>query len=585
MEPVERSICLKKPFKRDKTYLLFNNGLFFFRFANTSFGSKWCGLWDRDTKLVEYFAFKVGDDWLSHDNQTAFRYNGISAQHVYHTGLGEVTEKLAMDDGGMVLNLLLPKRADVSLKLAVNLRKRDENHHDRPYEVTTRAGDLQIKNDLAHLHVAYSGSFSKNPLMECHFPGRYAREAGYDWQEDEQTCMVPGTFKAKVKTFQLRLGPARLPTSNRSWSEVVKDQRKLVRSYATNLNIPPELAWKVTCSTLAHAVTDQGFMVGFPYFNEFWTRDFLWMVPSLLHMGMETYVKAELETISRAVTKTGDVPMIIGAKPTCSDSDPLFILAGDTFTRFTGKPPEGFRDAVARLTGKGLSNMRGGLVAHDPMYTWMDTVPREFAIEVQVLWSRAFEMASDLLDNPKLSDEADRLQVRIEDDYWNGDFYLDSLKGAYAFTCNSLLPLLYYSHSSSKVNKGIKLLKSELLTDFGVKAVSRKESHTPETYHEKVWGLTTYWGLKLLASAEPGNAKKVLDAYLKHMDSRNLYGMPETFTADGTPLGASHQLWSVAFIPLLWDAINGLDVGNTITMPFVQKDYRVGRWTLKMERR
>ena len=77
-----------------------------------------------------------------------------------------------------------------------------------------------------------------------------------------------------------------------------------------------------------------------------------------------------------------------------------------------------------------------------------------------------------------------------------------------------------------------------------MKAVSKSESGSPERYHERVWGLTTYWGLLTL---QENTARKVLKGYSKYVDSRTLYGVPETIST--VPMGATHQLWSIAFMP------------------------------------
>ena len=91
----------------------------------------------------------MGEDWLSRENQKAMAYDGISAKHIYQTKIGDVEESLTMGKQGLMVQLKLPKRADISMKLALNIRKRDENVHDRPYHVTSRSGGLQIKNDVS----------------------------------------------------------------------------------------------------------------------------------------------------------------------------------------------------------------------------------------------------------------------------------------------------------------------------------------------------------------------------------------------------------------------------------------------------
>ena len=585
METVEKVVSLKKPFGRDKTYLLFKNGFFFFRFANSGFGSKWCGLWDLDTKLLEYFAFKVGDEWLSRENIKNFDYNGTYARHIYKTKIGDVTEKIALGKS-LVVELDLPKRADIQAKLAFNLRKRDENKHGRHYEMSGGAKQLTVKNDgLAKVNVAFTGKFEKAPEYETHLPGKYANEAGYDWQEDEQQCFVPGLFTSRAKTFKMKLSTGK-PAG--TVKEISKERRKFIRRKSTKLNMPADAAWNISTSVLAHYVNRRdgrnGFMAGFPYFNEFWTRDFLWMVPSLLHMGFEREVGAEMKSIAQGVAKLGDVPMILGSTAVCSDSTPLFLFSLDRYLRFSMKPFTPFRKSVEAVVKKGLDSKRGGLISHQPLYTWMDTLGREFAVEVQALWAKAFSIASRLLDKPELEDESEKLWDKIEDNYWNGDFYLDALRGPYEFTCNSLMPVILEGSRDERFLKTVGKMKDELMTDFGFRAVSNKEKSTPEKYHERVWGLSTHWGLKLLALHDKAKARELMSNYVKYMERGNIYGMPETITSQGEPKGASHQLWSVAFIPEIYDLMQGFSVGDNLTVPLQPGSFAAGAWRINVER-
>ncbi len=565
--------------------MLFNNGFFFFRFVNGVFGSKWCGFWDVDKKLMEYFAFKVGDEWLSKDNQVGFEYNGVSAKHIYKTKIGKVEEKIALGDS-LVVELALPKKAEVWLKLAANLRKRDENIHGRQYTVVSRGRKLTVKNNLGELHASFSGALEKTPAYEKHLPGKYAREAGYDWREEEQECFVPGMVKTKSRQFVLKLSTGK---AEGTVKEIAKAGRKRIRKKAVNLNLGPDLSWKTTASVMAHLVDrtkakKTGFMAGFPYFNEFWTRDFLWMVPSLLHMGFEEEVGRELKSIARAVAKTGDVPMILDAEATCSDSTPLFVFAAGRYLQSSMEAPGSFKTAIEKVVAKGIESKRGGLIVHKPLYTWMDTVERELAVEIQVLWAKAFEVASGILKRPHLLEESNKLWEKINDNYWNGNFYLDSLRGPYEFTCNSLIPFIFQNSYGDKFTKTVDRMKEELLMDFGIKAVSKKETSNPEKYHERVWGISTYWGLKLLAVQEPGLAKTIMGNYLKYMNSNNLYGMPETITSAGVPKGATHQLWSVAFIPEIYDMMRGFSVGDKVKLPLRPGIFKTGKWRIEVSR-
>ncbi|MBR9680742.1 MAG: hypothetical protein GOU98_02865 [Candidatus Altiarchaeota archaeon] len=516
----------------DKTFLLSQDGIFFLSFANGAYGSKWAGLWKNEVKYLEYLAVKAGDAWLSPKNFKNIKYNGISAELIYNNN---VTQKMCVTKEGLIVELVAEKPIEWDIEIGVNIRKRDENTHNRDYKLSKRNGVI-ISNAVGQFKVVSKGaSFTPLRQREEHFPGKYASERGYDWQEDPQEKFIAGVFSSKSKKMELNF----LIDSNvtTTFAGAKKAYRKQIRKY-------PEAGWKVATSINQLMTKIEGhsaFFAGFPYFNQFWTRDFLWMVRPLIDAGFINEVQSAMSLIKNYQLNDGSIPFMYNGKEAGADSTPLYIIASDEAFLETGKING---KAVKEALEYGLHN-KDKFVKHPANLTWMDTINRQGAIEVQSLWVEAFDRGAEIFDDEVLSDASADVWEVIENSLVQDEVFRDSVNGPYEFTANSLVPVLLGQASLGQRKRTLKKARKELVTDFGIKAVSKTESSNPEKYHERVWGLTTYWGL---LSFNDKLTSKILKGYQEFYDSKTLYGMPETIS-HGAPLGATHQLWSVAFLP------------------------------------
>jgi hypothetical protein len=531
----KREVLLNKQAASSKTILLSRNGSFLFLFGNGAFGSKWCGLWHNDLKFMDYFAWRVNDHWLSPDNFKSLRYNGIVAELDYKAGTN-VKEKICMTEGGMVVELQTRGKSEFDLEVGVDIRRRDEDVHNNGYKVTRRNG-IHVKNSLGRLSIQAKGVFTPLNQYEVHFPGKYSQEKKYGWEESYQKKFVPGVFSMKGRKVEVRF--AMDSQKVKTFNMAKKSARTYVRKHSK------DVGWRMAAS-LSHFITHidgkTAFMVGFPYFNEFWTRDFLWMAEPLLKKGYVNEVGEAVELIGKHQLKDGSIPNIVGSPGTNADSTPLWIIAADELMKRGIKFDTG---KVKKALEFGKKRVRGGIVWHPEELTWMDTLWRRGAIEIQSLWVEAFERGGEIFEDAKLDELAATVWERIENSYLSHEVFKDSLEGPYHFTANALVPIMFGQASLGQRKRTLKRAKEELVTAHGVKAVSNRESGSSEKYHERVWGITTYWGAKALDGA---TAKKVLSGHAKYLDSRTLYGMPETISR-GVPMGATHQLWSIAFLP------------------------------------
>ena len=525
MPASSRVISLKPRMAEDKSFLLSKNGVFLFSFCNGAFGSKWCGLWKGRTKYLEYLAFRVNGEWLSPENFRGIRYDGVVAELSYAPARVE----LAVSGNGLVARVSTKKPSEVEMEPGVNIRRRDENLHGRNYRLLKRGGVL-VRNSLGQVWIR-GGEFVRDERREKHFPGKYAIDRGYDWEEGEQEKYVPGRFHARGKEVEFRF---ELGGEVGGLEQVVREGRKFVAQKARSSN------WKYAAA-VSHFFTGDGFFAGFPYFNEFWTRDFLWMVEPLIENGWEEEVRRSLKAIGESQLRDGSIPSVAGGRACSADSTPLWALACLRLFEERGDREE---LRVLAAIDHGLSRMEGGMINHPPECTWMDTVKRKFAIEVQSLWAEVFDLAGEHLDSDRLLDASAEIWETVEESLLHREVLADALSSPYRFTANSLVPVMFRQVSLGQKRLILKRARDELLTRWGVKAVSRLESSQPEKYHERVWGLTTYWGTRAF---DGDLRRKILENFLRSYGSRTLFGLPETIS-EGKPLGASHQLWSIAFL-------------------------------------
>ena len=537
MEKGDSAIELEKKFSRGKTYLLSENGFFLFRFVDGAFGSKWCGFWDRDLKFLEYFAFRVDGEWLCPENFKRFIYTGAEALHIHSLFVGEVTERVVVGDGTLIVNLKLPRRCEVLVEVGVNIRRREEGIHGRVYNIISRSESVEVMNELGKIEIGVrGGEFLPNPRREIHFPGRYAMEHGYDfrWYEDEQEKFIPGIFRFEGRELKFWAGK-----KAGAGHILRKKRRKLKEKEKKTEN------WKLASTLLSFYFEREyaGFLAGFPYFNQFWTRDFLCMFTPLIRAGFEREAHKALLTIARHQLSDGSIPVIVGSEKPCADSTPLFLLACYKAFKSGRKAP---MKNVKMALQYGVEHFDGELVEHDPRTTWMDTLRRGYAVEVESFWAKAFEVWGKLFKNKKLLFLSEKIKESLISSYLQSGVFLDSLKGKYKFSVNSLIPLTYSVVRTDEENI-FKRAKEELFCNFGVRAISRRE--VGDDYHARIWGISTYWGLKFLSRHNPEEARKIFVNYLKFMGSRTVCGFPETMKESGEVEGASSQLWSVAFIP------------------------------------
>lgn len=561
-----------------KNYVLSNGGIYLFRFVNTNFGSKWAGLWDFDTKLVDYWAYKINGKWLSMHNCFEFQHKFWSANHKHKVGELVVTEEVVPCEN-IFMSILKIKnnsksntRVQVVMEAGVNIRHRKTNSHDGEYTLKDKRKFIEVKNKKGRL---VFGSpyckFVKKDSYGQHRPGEYAGYCGYvvdqglegSWNEDLQTKYVPGEF---VLDVNLKAGEEKkvpfffsesYPTGYArygEWVESAKRKYEKLRKQYGCLEYSEYLDKMV--STLSSFESGEGFIAGHPFFNEIWVRDACWCLPAYLYMGMHSQVKNFLKLVAGKI-KDGKVPSLINSERVFHDSSdvsPLWIISLYDYLDFTGDKnfEKSMLKNIESVLNFGKSRMQKGLIKNNG-YTWMDSLNRKKAIELQALWSRAFYCGGCLLyinkkDGKEYLKLSSELLGNIDKKYWNS-VPKDNLESN--FKSPNFLFQLALMHVSRDVSRSLSsIMSKDYLTKVGVRTrPASDKGYNPKGYHTgAVWPFITLTAALANCNYEKTeNVIRLMEVNRTNFDKQCINGINEFFCADEMkPRGCTSQAWSVA---------------------------------------
>ena len=559
----------------DFSYFLSNHRGFFHRHGDSGFSTKWTGLWSMEKKFLEYFAFKLGDEWLSPVNCSRLEYDMAKAGHFYRTEKGEVKETVFMPEGsGLVVALSLKRPAELELELAVNIRKRFENENRRIYYVWERGGGLVVGNDLGFLSLrALSGdmSFEKSCEFREHSPGG-----------EKQNFLVPGKIALHGKSIVLALSPESNERIRNDCRSMLREKESCYNGLVRNMikSDNKELVKGFNSSVLGIELLKKkpnGFhcyYAGLPWFQQFWGRDVFWFFPSLLSLGrfddakdcLRFFAVESKEGIPNLISKAeGNLFNSIDATLLWMRSmHDYFMVSGDTgFLKSMG-------GRIVSLTNYILGRGRDCFMEHDrgQSETWMDTLRRgSMAVEVQALYFDALRSASRMLGElgesglaVEAGKSAECLGKEFDRKFYSSGFYADRITDSGSAvntkTANALVPVMLGLGSHG--NEILKIIESEIFTtDSGVRTrASGEEGYSPSGYHTgSAWSLTTAWASAAeFASGRPEQGWSYMRTLLEDTEREALGCIGECRDSGSNALtGCSLQLWGSGFIPRLVD--------------------------------
>jgi hypothetical protein len=556
------------------SYFLGNGRCFFYRFSDSGFRNKWCGLWCGGKKAVEYFAVKVNGEWLSPENQKSFEYDFCKAVHVYETDSGKVTETIFVpeDSSSVMVVVDAPPKSRIEVKLAANVRMPNENATDRRYTLSETKDQVSMENGLGKAVVAIGegGKFERSEIYEEHSPSG-----------ERQNYFLPGkilftrsraVFSAGTEISDARNADALMRMKKSHYAAAI---RGMISSDCRELS----KAFESCILSLELLKKDGGYYAGLPWFQQFWGRDTLWSLPAIISLGKHFEARDILRFFAEK-SEGGRVPNFVSESGELAlnaiDATPLWVMGLERYVRCSGDIEflRGMDKHLSAAMDFLSSRSSGGFIGHDASgpETWMDTLQRkDHAVEVQALYYRSLLSASYLFqllgkDSTALTNRAAWLRKNFDDVFLRDGFYADRIENGKAvttMTANAFVPL--FMGPGDGCPGMLECAESpRFLTERGIRTRARDDpGYSPIGYHTGfAWSLTTAW----IAAAEFSSGRtqqgwdimKILSQDIES-DALGCIGEcwnPEDLSLTGCPL----QLWGAAlFITLIDDFMLGIE--------------------------
>ena len=523
----------------NKCYLLAGKKVFFHRFCDSGFRTKWTGLWSGPRKFLDYFAFRLGEEWLSPKNCVEVNFDGSTFTHIYQLERIKAREKLFVNEEAKSLVCKFSIQSDemkklrVYLEIGINIRDREENWHDRKYEVKKQAGIILMNSEKGSLAFGISKPFelSGQEIYKDHFPGELER------------CFLPGTISFEVDSgeevsiiFACGKNEAEamcnFAYTKNSLVEIKKEPEKLLASnIKTGIKEIDEIFKKSVFGLEKLKVETEagfGYVAGYPWFIQFWGRDLGWMIPAIVDYGNFEDARKTLMTLMKFQSKEGEIPNFISlnGSPTYGsiDATPLWIISSAYYIQNSGDLEflKESKKNILKAFGWCMSKTDDGLLEAGKRETWMDTLDRDGKpVEVQAIWYECLLslkklseiLGEDLIDFSYIEEVKEKIEK-----FWNPiyNLYFDRMKWKFRDerkTINSIFPV-FFKISKNPLKVLEKIESEEFTSPFGVRSLSKNDlDFNPLGYHTgSVWSWIT--GLAACAEFEYERPEKGLE-YLK----------------------------------------------------------------------
>jgi len=559
--------------KNKKYFVLSGNKGFFSRYADNGFKNKWTGLWKNSVKFLEYYSIKGLEE--NYCEKTEFDF--IKAKHFYP----ETVETLFIPKNkvGLYVEFEFKKEKEIELELAVNIRQREENLTNRKYEIKwdKKNNSITISNSLGELTfclIKGKMKFIEEQKEKIHFPSG-----------EKQNCVIPGKIflKGKKIIFGLISEETKEKEKKKTEKALKKGNEKTKEKKLTEKQLKKEIEKRetenkkidglISCNykELEKGFIDsskgifllennENFFAGYLWFLQYWGRDNLWSLGSLISLG--EFEKAEkVLAYFWEKNQNGKIPNFIEKEKitfNSIDSSLLFLIGLKDYVFASGNKKILKKIDYWKVIKFLALQEKDGLIYHKGNETWMDSISREGkGIEIQALYLKALHSVRNLLVLEKkdelvheIEKKAVELNRKIIEKYERNGIFADLLneKKELIKTCN---PLVYLMQKKASA-KEIELFESK---EFNcVKGIltrsSNEKSFNSEGYHTGLcWSLCTGW----MSCAEFKAERKekgieYLEKLISDLNSDCIGGIGECWNFNGKLKGCGMQLWGHAFV-------------------------------------
>lgn len=555
--------------KHQKRGVISNLHGFVARHLDTGFKTKWSGFWVPPYKYLDYYGFKVNGVWLGADTARAAEYGEKMVFH-HRSDSFRITETIELVDQEPEFRICLemenisddPKAVRVGLEAAVDIREKSQDLGPTNYDVE-RNSTLKISSGDRFLEIEGDHlEFNGEPYMKEHSPG------------EKQRCLIPGEI---VRKTEMEGGESiKIEYTFRTDQEGGGKLESRQQETRCNLFDRTFEASVRSMENLTYNRNGYGIIAGHPWFQSYWARDSFWTLLGFIDAGHFELAEKMLENYAQK-----GIPGKIALEGTeedfpRSDSEPLYILASEKLRnhyKITDTIEKGMEEAMESL------EIKENIVDHDPMGTWMDTLERSPAIDIQSLWLES----ARIMDDSRAKNLEEGLK-KFEQEKYPKDFLgTDS-----PVAVNAAVPLMLGHFENQKASQYLEKLNAEFSSKYGARTRSVSDpGYQSDGYHTgSAWGLTTGWASG--ANARYGKERRAIN-FLQRleplMDRNQPGGIPEVVDAEkGHLLGCPEQAWSAGMMVHIFDSyILGMrpENGKLKVDPFesvecIRRDKRIG---------
>jgi glycogen debranching enzyme len=520
----------------DRKGVISNLHCFMNRHLDTGFKSKWSGFWSPPYKFLDYYAIKVNGIWLDPKTVEAAEYSDSHMVFHHETDSLRIREEVRAPSTvpGIEIELEFENKMDtrkavhVVMEPGVDIREKSQDVDGEEYRLETGPNRVTAARNGKKLMISSSQDFelSGGSYTKEHYPG------------ERQECFIPGKLSFRKEIEDSETLEIEMTTSDGVFGELQDIDQSFEGEDLDRL-------FKYSVESMKNMIYDKentGIIAGHPWFQSFWARDSFWSVLGLIDAG---YFELAEDILTNFAKK--DLPGKINLEGDDEydemprlDTDPLFVIAADKLDRHF-RINDVIEEKMEEIFEK--PELEEGVVQNPPKSTWMDTLEREEAVDVQALWLEAARRMS--------SEKAEELESGLEK-FNSEDYMKDYLGEDPPETVNPAVPLMFGQLDEEKAEKYLQKINGEFSSRYGARTRSMADpGYDSSGYHSgSTWGLTTAWAAA--ANLEYGNkqhGKSFLEKMTQFLDRNQLGALPEVVDSEkGELMGCSEQAWSAGLM-------------------------------------
>jgi len=523
-----------------------------------------------------------------------FEYNPKSVMFYYYVNGVEILKKIQMFNGKNAIIVSYHINNNMTSEIEVYI---EPLINSRSIHSTTKENSISFRSSYKNQRIDIASSngyiiaYTDNKNCIGRLDDKWHKNLFYskEYERGEESCedsYCPGNFSIKIPPAEkenfkiIFVGYETEGDTKKIFDEICKtkilDEEKILTDHKGKNIVALILN---TNSFIIDHNSRKSVIAGYHWFGE-WSRDAMIALPGLaLITGKYEIAESIIEYFLNYV-KDGRIPTEFqNGQPGYNDIDSSLWLidrvyqymkyAGiDKGKEFLSKHWSTLKDII-----KNYAIMeKNGLIFHKSG-TWMDTLERSNAVEIQGLWYnslRIMEKLSRIMNDPltdiDIKTSISKFEKNFMNKFWNRNYLRDCL-GDDTLRPNQII-VLSLDYNIVDNERGIKILdivKKELLTPFGLRTLNRVDSRYKGVYvgnpHERElayhngtvwpWLLGPYIKscVKFYGENYRDSIGRILDPlFEQHIREAGLCTISEIFDGDPphTPRGCISQAWSVA---------------------------------------